>query len=151
MAGWCGGRWGGIIGAWGGILVTLCGCGGGTTPPPVDTSPTVRVSGVVRLNGKPFRGSGYLLVLVDDAGRTGLFPIGNDGTFTGTAPVGSLKGGVLPEAQALEAHGDVSKFPAPVTVTVDAGGSANLIVELSAEPPPLPKPTPGAAAGHHSG
>lgn len=135
----------------GGFLALLSGCGGGTTPPPVDTTSTVPVSGVVRLNGQPFKGTGYLLVLIAESGSTTMFPLGNDGSFTGTAPVGSLKGGVLPEAQALEAHGDASKLPSPVTVTVDAGGASSLTIDLSAAPPPLPKPTPGTAAGHHSG
>lgn len=135
-----------------GFLLMLMGCGGGTTPPPIDTSSTVPVSGIVTVSGKPLKGAGYLLVLVADSGASGMFPIGDDGKFTGTAPVGTLKGGVLPELQALEAHGDASKFPTPITVTVDAGGASNLRIDLPTAPPPLPKLTPGAGAGgHHSG
>jgi len=134
-----------------GLLSSLAGCGGGTTPPPIDTSAEADVAGVVTVNGKPFNGSGYYLILAPESGSAALVALGSKGEFTGRAKVGALVAGVLPERDAQAAHGDNSKIPNPLPVTIDAAGSKELKIDLSAPPPALPKPVPGSSGSSHSG
>jgi hypothetical protein len=129
----------------------LAGCGTSTSePPPPDTSPTTTVSGKVTVAGKPFAGEGYALILMADNGASDIFSLSRTGAFNGTARVGALKAGVLPQWDAEAAHGDPTKLTSPVSVTI-AVDASDLTIDLPTAPAALPAKARPAGGAHHGG
>lgn len=130
-------------------VIVLGGCGGPNTPPP-DMTTYVSVSGVVKVNGKPFRGNGYVVAIIPSGGAgASMSEIGADGSFTVQVPAGPATVAVVSPDSFTQAHGDGSltsdeKFE----VTIAEGQAVD--VDLKKSPPPLPKSTaPGADSGHN--
>lgn len=125
------------------LTVTVCGfhlvgCGG-TNVPPADTTPTVEVTGTVKLNGSPFKGTGYVLAILPTSGGSAtMTPISNDGKFMVSAPTGPAVVAVVSPEKFTEMHGSTEiSADNQQSVTIAAGQAID--VNLTKAPPPLPK------------
>ncbi len=125
------------------------GCGRPNTPAP-DTTPMAEISGTVKVQGKPFRGTGYVVsVLPSSGGSATKLDIDANGNFKGRVPSGSAAVAVVSPDQFMSMHGEANATaPNQQTVTISDGGRIDL--DLPNAPAPIPKPVSPSPQSSHS-
>ncbi|MEZ5940797.1 MAG: hypothetical protein R3C18_05365 [Planctomycetaceae bacterium] len=133
------------------FAVVFSGCGMKTNTPEPDTTTAaaVAVNGVVKVNGRPFGGTGHVVAIVPSGGGgTTMSEIAANGTFSALVPPGPATASVVSPSEFEQMHGSPDAATAEkVQVTVEEGKT--LEVNLTNAPAAIPKAaSPGAAGAH---